>query len=210
MKKLIMCLLSIFMVFGMVNNVKASQQASVSTKNYVVQAGDSMWKICNKYEIGVAEVVSMNPQISNPNNIYPGNVLKIPNIDAIKAIENEVIRLVNVERSKNGLTALRGNWQLSRIARYKAENMRDKNYFSHTSPDYGSPFDMIKNFGISFSAAGENIAMGQQNASSVMTSWMNSTGHRQNILNTGYTEIGVGIAKTSNGSIYWVQQFIRR
>ena len=211
MKKLIMSLLVILIALGMVGNVKASQQPSnVNTRNYVVQSGDSMWKICNKFEVGVPEIISINPQVSNPNNIYPGNILKIPNIDGTKAIENEVIRLVNVERSKNGLAGLKANWQLCRVARYKSEDMRDKNYFSHTSPTFGSPFDMIKNFGICFSAAGENIAMGQQTPSSVMTSWMNSTGHRQNILNTNYTEIGVGIAKSSNGGIYWVQQFIRR
>jgi len=211
MKKVISAFLSIIITLGMVSNVSASMQtANTLTRNYTVLSGDSMWKICNKFQIGVPEIISLNPQVSNPNNIFPGSILKIPNIDAVKAIENQVISLVNIERSKVGLSALKANWQLSRVARFKAEDMRDKNYFSHTSPVYGSPFEMMKNFGISFSAAGENIAMGQQTPSSVMTSWMNSPGHRQNILNVNYTEIGVGIAKSSNGSIYWVQQFIRR
>ncbi|MBC8061478.1 MAG: LysM peptidoglycan-binding domain-containing protein [Clostridiaceae bacterium] len=211
MKKVISIILSILLTTTMVSNVKASTQtANISTKNYTVQNGDSMWKICDKFQVGVSEIIGLNPQISDPNQIRPGNILKIPNLDAIKAIENQVISLVNIERSKVGIPALKGNWQLSRIARYKAEDMRDKNYFSHTSPIYGSPFDMLKKFGFSFSAAGENIAMGQQTPSEVMTSWMDSTGHRQNILNVTYTEIGVGIAKRSNGSIYWVQQFIRR
>jgi len=208
MKKAISGLLSLLFTFSMVSNVSAA--TVTATKNYTVQSGDSMWKICNKFQTGISEVVSLNPQISNPNNIYPGRILRIPNIDAIKAIESQVITIVNRERASAGLPGLRLNWQLSRVARYKAEDMRDKNYFSHTAPVYGSPFEMMKNFGISFSAAGENIAMGQQSATQVMTSWMNSSGHRQNILNARYTEIGVGIAKSGNGSIYWVQQFIKR
>jgi uncharacterized YkwD family protein/spore coat assembly protein SafA len=211
MKKVVSVLLSIVITLTLVSNVKASEQtAIVATKSYTVQSGDSIWKICNRLQVGIPEVISLNPQLSNPNNIVPGAILKIPNLDAIKAIENQVITLVNIERSKVGLPALKANWQLSRVARYKAQDMRDKNYFSHTSPTYGSPFNMMKSFGISYTTAGENIAMGQQTPASVMSSWMNSTGHRQNILNIGYAEIGVGIAKSSNGSIYWVQQFIRR
>jgi len=213
MKRLISVLSSMLLTIAVAGNVRASAQTTimtVSTKNYTVQNGDSMWKICNKFQVGVSEVISLNPQISNPNNITPGNVLKIPNLDVIKAIENKVISIVNVERSKAGVSTLKGNWQLSRIARYKAEEMRDKNYFSHISPSFGSPFDMLKSFGMTFSAAGENIALGQQDPGSVMTSWMNSQGHKENILNVNYTEIGVGVAKGSNGNIYWVQQFIRR
>ncbi|MFP3361257.1 CAP domain-containing protein, partial [Planococcus sp. SIMBA_143] len=74
----------------------------------------------------------------------------------------EVVKLVNVERSKVGLPPLKENWELSRVARYKSEDMINKNYFSHTSPTYGSPFQMMKDFGISYQAAGENIAAGQR------------------------------------------------
>jgi uncharacterized YkwD family protein len=86
--------------------------------------------------------------------------------------------------------------------------MANLNYFSHTSPTYGSPFDMMKQFGISYSAAGENIAEGQQTPSDVMQAWMNSSGHKANILSSSYTQIGVGIAKNSGGSLIWTQQFI--
>ena len=84
----------------------------------------------------------------------------------------------------------------------------EKGYFDHTSPTYGSPFDMMKKFNISYNTAGENIAMGQKTPSEVMNSWMNSSGHRANILNSTYTELGVGIQKDSNGTIYWTQMFI--
>jgi len=95
------------------------------------------------------------------------------------------------------------------MARVKAEDMRDNNYFSHTSPTYGSPFDMMKQFGISFTAAGENIAKGQKTPESVMSGWMNSPGHRANILSANYNQIGVGYVTDSRGTTYWVQEFIR-
>ncbi|WP_446897350.1 CAP domain-containing protein [Clostridium sp. LBM24168] len=127
---------------------------------------------------------------------------------SISAEANEVIRLVNAERSKNGLAPLKANAELSKVASVKAQDMIDKNYFSHTSPTYGSPFDMMKKFGISYTAAGENIAYGQKTPAEVMNAWMNSSGHRANILNSNFTEIGVGVAKDKNGTPYWVQMFI--
>lgn len=176
---------------------------------YVVQPGDSMWKIASKYEVGVSEIIASNPSVSNPSMIYPGQKLVVPTLNDIKAMENEVIRLVNVERSKKGLQPLVQNWQLSRVARYKSQDMINKNYFSHTSPTYGSPFTMMQNFGVKFSAAGENIAMGQTSASAVMVSWMNSPGHRSNILSPTYNQIGVGLAIDKSGKKYWTQQFIK-
>ena len=176
---------------------------------YTVKSGDSLWRIAVKNETGISELISMNPQLKNPSLIYPGNVVYIPNLQDIKTAENEVIRLVNIQRGNIGLPKLSTNWQLSRIARYKSQDMINKNYFSHISPTYGSPFNMMENFGLKFSAAGENIAMGQQTPSSVVTAWMNSPGHRANILNPSYTQIGVGLAKNSNGTCYWTQMFIK-
>lgn len=181
-----------------------------NTYNYIVQSGDSLWKIAVKNEVGVSDLVSVNPQINNPNNIIAGSMIKVPDLTEIKKNEDEVIRLVNVERTKRGLKPLVKNWQLSRVARIKSEDMRDKNYFSHTSPTYGSPFDMMKKFGFKYFAAGENIAKGQRTPKEVMNSWMNSTGHRNNILNPNFNEIGVGFAKGSNNMTYWTQMFIKR
>jgi uncharacterized protein YkwD len=86
--------------------------------------------------------------------------------------------------------------------------MATNNYFSHTSPTYGSPFDMLKSFGVSYTAAGENIASGQTSAQSVMDTWMNSPGHAANILNSNFTEIGVGYSY-NNGRPIWTQLFLR-
>ncbi len=174
---------------------------------YTVVSGDTLWKIAVKTETGISELIAANTQISNINLIYPGQKITIPTQDDIKAYEQEVIRLVNAERTKQGLKELQYDWELARVARYKSEDMRDNKYFSHTSPVYGSPFDMIKNFGISYKAAAENIAKGQTTPEQVVKSWMNSSGHRANILSTKYTHIGVGYAK--DGHI-WTQQFISK
>ncbi len=176
---------------------------------YTVQPGDSIWKIAVKYETGISEILAQNPQIKNPDLIYPGQKLTIPAQSSTKAFEDEVLRLVNIERSKNGLPALKSDWQLSRVARYKSQDMINKGYFSHTSPTYGSPFKMMESFGIRFSAAGENIAYGQRTPAEVMKGWMNSPGHRANILSPSYTHIGIGLAKTRNGVNYWTQMFIK-
>ncbi|ADU74977.1 spore coat assembly protein SafA/uncharacterized YkwD family protein [Acetivibrio thermocellus AD2] len=202
-KNILVLLLLLILIF-------TTSTVFAQTQVYTVKPGDTMWKIAVKYQIGISEIIAANPQIKNPNLIYPGQKINIPNIDDIKAQENEVIRLVNVERAKKGLPALKANWQLSRVARYKSEDMANKGYFSHTSPTYGSPFKMMEDFGIKFTAAGENIAMGQQTARDVMNAWMNSPGHRNNILSPSFTEIGVGLAKGPNGRLYWTQMFIKK
>lgn len=124
---------------------------------------------------------------------------------SLNAFEKEVVELTNKERAKQGLKALSVDSKLSKSARAKSQDMKDKNYFSHTSPTYGSPFDQMKKFGITYKSAGENIAQGQRSPQEVVTAWMNSEGHRANILNKSYTHIGVGYVKSGN---YWTQQFI--
>ncbi|ARD55911.1 CAP domain-containing protein [Bacillus safensis] len=124
---------------------------------------------------------------------------------SLNAFEKEVVELTNKERAKQGLKALSVDSKLSKSARAKSQDMKDKNYFSHTSPTYGSPFDQMKQFGITYKSAGENIAQGQRSPQEVVTAWMNSEGHRANILNKSYTHIGVGYVKSGN---YWTQQFI--
>ncbi|RNB88817.1 hypothetical protein EDM59_06850 [Brevibacillus nitrificans] len=123
-------------------------------------------------------------------------------VDA-SAVMKQVADLVNQERAKAGLKPVELDASLNKVAQAKAADMSSNNYFDHTSPTYGSPFDMMKQFGVSYMTAGENIAMGQQTADEVMNQWMNSEGHRQNIMNPAFTKIGVGFV---NG--YWVQEFI--
>ncbi|KEF35997.1 spore coat assembly protein SafA/uncharacterized protein, YkwD family [Schinkia azotoformans MEV2011] len=183
---------------------------NAQTQTYTVQPGDTMWKIAVRYQIGLSELIQANPQIKNPALIYPKQKLNIPTMNGEKSIETQAIQLTNQQRAKYGLPALATDWELSRVARYKSVDMRDKNYFSHTSPTYGSPFTMMKNFGIRYTAAAENIAAGQTSPQGVVNSWMNSPGHRQNILDSRMTHIGVGYAKGGSYQHYWTQMFIKK
>ena len=181
---------------------------ALAATTHTVASGDTLWKIAVKYQVGLIEIKNANPQITNPALIYPGQVIQIPGVDSgVLNYESEVVRLVNEQRVKNGLSKLTEDWELSRVARYKSQDMKDNKYFSHTSPVYGSPFEMIKNFGIYYRSAGENIAKGQSTPQAVVNAWMNSSGHRANILNKNYTRIGVGYVSGGN---YWTQMFIGR
>lgn len=121
---------------------------------------------------------------------------------SLSALEQQVVTLVNQERAKQGLPALSVRTDLSDGARLKSKDMRDSRYFDHNSPTYGTPFEMMRSLGITYSSAAENIAMGYSTAQSVMNGWMNSPGHRANILSGKYTHIGVGYVDG-----YWTQWF---
>lgn len=280
-------------------------------RNYTVQPGDSLWNIATKYQVSIAELIILNPQIADQVIIYPNQVITIPpqpgsefdpeaggscqpdpgidqgwqpgdctgactgqglkpghtampdtgygamprntaapdtgygamprntakpdagqgwmpeyganpdagfvpqpepnsgeGADFSFPQESQVIALVNDERARMGLRPLTPNRELAKVARTKSEDMYKNNYFGHRSPTYGSAFDMLNSFGIRFSAAAENIAQGQATAQSVMSSWMSSPGHRANILNDIFTEIGVGYVD-EGGTPYWTQMFIR-
>lgn len=173
---------------------------------YTVVKGDTLWEISLRYQIDLDKIIDANPQFEDPDLIYPGDKVYIPLPDSgVGTYEEQVVNLVNVIRKQNGLGALTLSEELCKVARYKSQDMHDRNYFSHTSPTYGSPFDMMKRFGISFRTAGENIAMGYRTPEDVVEGWMNSSGHRANILNAAYTQIGVGFVEDG---YYWTQMFI--
>lgn len=121
--------------------------------------------------------------------------------------EKEVFELINQQRIKNGLTALKMDDQVVNVARIKAKDLVQNNYFAHESPTYGTPFQMLKNFGISYKTAGENIAGNSSNKKAV-EAWMNSEGHRANILNGKYNYTGIGVVSSSKYGKVYVQMFI--
>lgn len=121
--------------------------------------------------------------------------------------EKEVFDLINKQRTKNGLPALQNDGEVQRIARIKAQDMVDNSYFSHNSPTYGSPFDMMKSFKVSYKTAGENIAANSSNSSAV-TAWMNSSGHKANILNSSFNYTGIGVVSSPRYGKMYVQMFI--
>ena len=127
-----------------------------------------------------------------------------PDNSGVSDLEQQVVDLVNQERAAYGLAPLTLNTELCNGARLKSQDMLDNGYFNHYSPTYGDPFDMMEALGFnSWYAAAENIARGQKTAEEVMNSWMNSPGHRANILSEEYAEIGVGYAGG-----YWTQWFV--
>lgn len=121
--------------------------------------------------------------------------------------EQRVVQLVNAERVKAGLDELYLDSKISDVARLKSKDMADLNYFAHNSPTYGMAGDMLLKFGITWSAWGENIASGQDTPEIVVNEWMNSPSHRENILSSDFTFIGVGYYVNSNGTPYWTQMF---
>jgi uncharacterized YkwD family protein len=145
------------------------------------------------------------PAAPAPAAPAPKPAAPAPATGDVSAYVQQVIDLTNAQRSKNGLPALKHDTQLSGVAQKKSVDMAQNNYFSHTSPTYGSPFDMMRDMGVSYKSAGENIAQGQRTPQEVVTAWMNSEGHRKNILSANFTHIGVGYEKSGN---HWTQMFI--
>ncbi|WP_147532741.1 CAP domain-containing protein [Bacillus marasmi] len=171
---------------------------------YKVSPGDSFWFIAQRYGLDYKQLMTLNPNV-DPMNMHVGEIIRLkPSAGSPSNFQDQVVQLVNQERAKNGLAPLTHRADLKNVAQKKAEDMINSNYFSHTSPNYGSPFDMMKTFGISYASAGENIAKGQTTPQQVMNSWMNSSGHRANILNRDYNAIGVGFYHGA-----WVQMFIK-
>ncbi len=125
-------------------------------------------------------------------------------------VEKEVFQLVNQERQKHGLKPLQVDTDVSKVADKKSQDMKEKHYFDHQSPTYGSPFEMLQQHGVTFRAAGENIAAGQKTAKEVMDGWMNSEGHLANILNPDFTHIGIGYIEGGDYGTYWTQMFIQK
>lgn len=142
---------------------------------------------------------------NNNNNNSNSNSNNSSGNHSILSIEQQVLDLVNSARAKEGLNPLQLDIEVSNVARKKSEDMHSKNYFSHTSPTYGTPFDMLKQFGITYKSAGENIARGQRTAEAVVNAWLNSEGHRRNILSPNFTHIGIGFHNN-----YWTQLFISK
>lgn len=165
-------------------------------------------------EIKEPEVKVPAPEVKQPEVKEPVAKVPTPEAPAKDTVsssnlnyEQKVVELVNVERQKAGLPALKLDSQLSNVARLKSKDMATNNYFAHQSPTYGSAGDMLTKHGIKWSAWGENIAYGQNTPEIVVNAWMNSPGHRANILSSNFGKIGVGYVVNSNGRPYWTQVF---
>ena len=167
---------------------------------YIVQVeGDYVGAVSKQY----VKPIYPNSSNSGNTNTNTGNT----QTSTMNSDEKEIFNLINKQRANNGLTALKVDEEVQRVARIKAEDMVANNYFSHTSPTYGSPFDMLKSFKISYRTAGENIAANSSNSGAV-NAWMNSSGHKANILNSNFNYTGIGVVSSSKYGKIFVQMFI--
>lgn len=173
---------------------------------YIVQVeGDYVGAVSKKYIKPIYPTGSSTNSggtSNNGNNSGTGT-----STTSLTADELETFNLINQQRINNGLPALKIDYEVQRVARIKAQDMVNNNYFAHNSPTYGTPFNMLKNFGISYNTAGENIA-GNSSNSAAVTAWMNSSGHRANILNNSYNNTGIGVVSSPKYGKVYVQMFI--
>ncbi len=172
---------------------------------YIVQVeGDYIGAVSKQYVKAIYSKSSNtgNTNLENDNHTTTQNTI-------MNSDEKEVFNLINQQRTNQGLQAVKIDDELQRVARIKAEDMVANNYFSHTSPIYGSPFDMLRNFKISYQTAGENIAANSSNSGAVKA-WMNSSGHKANILNGNFNYTGIGVVSSSKYGKIFVQMFIRK
>lgn len=174
---------------------------------YIIQTdSDYVGAVSRKY---VRAIYPSSSGSSNNGNSSSGNSSSNSGTQTsnMNSDEKEVFDLINKQRTNNGLDALKNDSEIQRVARIKAQDMVYNNYFSHTSPTYGSPFDMLKSFKISYKTAGENIA-GNSSNSSAVTAWMNSSGHKANILNSNFNYTGIGVVNSPKYGKMYVQLFI--
>ncbi|WP_143055940.1 peptidoglycan-binding protein [Anaerobranca gottschalkii] len=200
---------------------------------YTVQRGDTLFFLAQRFNTTVSAIMEANG-LSN-HIIYINQKLLIPSINEIsqqqqpsqtqqpqqqqqsstqqltrqQQMELEMLELVNQERIRHGLRPLIMDQNIVMVARLKSQDMIVNRYFAHHSPVYGSPFDMMRSFGITFRTAGENLA-GSPSVIRAHTNLMNSPGHRANILNPNFTHIGIGIVEGGPYGIMFTQMFVGR
>ena len=174
---------------------------------YVIQTdSDHIGAVSKKY---IKPIYPNTSSGGNSNTGTSGSSGTTTATSSLTADEKEVFNLINQQRANDGLAALKIDEELQRVARIKAQDMVNNNYFAHESPTYGTPFQMMSSFKISYKTAGENIAGNSSNTGAV-NAWMNSSGHRANILNSNFNYTGIGVVNGSKYGKIYVQMFIGR
>ena len=175
---------------------------------YIVQTdSDYVGAVSRKYVRAIYPSSSGSSNSGTGGSSSSGNTSSSTETSNMNSDEKEVFDLINKQRTNNGLQPLKEDAEVQKVARIKAQDMVDNNYFSHTSPTYGSPFDMLKSFKISYNSAGENIA-GNSSNSGAVNAWMNSSGHKANILNSSFNYTGIGVVSSPKYGKIYVQMFI--
>lgn len=182
---------------------------AAATTEYKVEKADTLWKIADKFNKDLNDIINSNSHIKNPDLIYPGQTVLIPeqtgrrSIQKIAEGERTIWKLANEERKQKGLKPLVMDSILTGAAKQKSKDMMKFEYVSHNSPTYGNPTKMLRNQEISFLTVKENIGAGYRSADEMFSAWMNSSIHRANILDKRATHIGVGYVKGGLHGHYW-------
>ncbi|WP_256759368.1 CAP domain-containing protein [Cohnella sp. WQ 127256] len=212
----------------------SSIDTNVPVNKYHVKSNESIADIAEQFHLNLDDLLNANPDLKKQIGVGTGGgtgnpsaskqvevpkdtvddplkkdqTVTLPANESMTGYEQQVLTLTNQERQKEGLAPYSGdNSSLNRCARAKSEDMATNNYFSHDSPTYGDPFAMMRSFGVQYQSAGENIAKGQPTPEEVVKAWMNSPGHRKNIMSGDFTHMGVGYV-LKNGAAHWTQEFI--
>lgn len=186
--------------YGIVDILNKGEYIKVYAKIedwYLIQTKDDVFGCVNsKYIKNAQEEIATDALAQNEGNT-----------SALTEDEKEILALINEQRTANGLAELQIDDELQNVARLKAQDMVDNDYFAHQSPTYGSPFDMMKNNQIIYKTAGENIAGNSDNKKAV-DAWMNSESHKDNILNNSYNYTGIAVVSSNKYGKIFVQMFI--
>ncbi|GLB60328.1 CAP domain-containing protein [Cytobacillus sp. NCCP-133] len=194
----------------------AVSMPAAAITEYKVEKADTLWKIADTFNKELLEVINSNPQIKNPNLIYPGQTIFIPGRTGqlsngqMNEDERTVYELANEERRQRGLKPLIMDFRLAGAAKQKSKDMMKFEYVSHNSPTYGNPTKMLRNQQISFLNVKENIGAGYRNAEVMFSAWMNSSIHRANILDKQATHIGVGYVQGGLHGHYWTIFIVKK
>lgn len=197
---------------------KSANQAVVSVRHekniynvtLKLNSANSQWVITsvNKAKGAESNSSANNNGTVNSGSTTTGTTSSSTSSASVTTAEKNAVELMNADRRANGLSDLKVSAAVTAVARSHAQDMVGRNFFSHTNPDGKTPSDRLEAAGISYSAAGENIAK-NTSVQAAETSFMNSSGHRANILNSNYTTVGIGVAYDSAGNVYVVQDFIK-
>lgn len=197
---------------------KSANQAVVSVRHekniynvtLKLNSANSQWVITsvNKAKGTESNSSSNNNGTVNSGSTTTGTTSSSTSSANVATAEKNAVELMNADRRANGLSDLKVSSAVTAVARSHAQDMVNRKFFSHSNPDGKTPSDRLKAAGISYSAVGENIAE-NTSVQAAETAFMNSSGHRANILNSNYTTVGIGVAYDSAGNVYVVQDFIK-
>ena len=188
--------------------VSCGEELSETWKELCDKIANGKWSDCPVLPLP-GESLPTQPGGNQPGNDQPDTdkpETSEPDAEENLSFAKQVVNLVNEERAKAGLSALVLDETLASAAMVRATEIETS--FSHTRPDGRSFSTVLSDMGIQYRRSGENIAWGQQSPQAVMEGWMNSKGHRANILNPNFTKIGVGYRKNAAGRTYWTQLFM--